>query len=281
MSWHVHPELIDEYQRGGLDAARVMAVEVHMTGCEPCRATVRGDPRWLDDNFQAVLDVVQAPRRSLAERMLCLLGVPEHRALVLAATPALRRSWLAATAVVLAFAVSAAYLGREGQPTLLWFLVAAPVLPVLAVTTAYGAVVDRLHEISSTTPMAGPSLVLWRALAVVGVSMSMGVAAAMLLPDRGWYAVAWLLPAFLLCLGSLAMATVMPLQLAAGLLGGAWLTMVTVLANVLAAPGVSVDTAVQRQIFGPTAQAAYLVAGLVAALILIMRRRRLELGGSR
>ncbi|MFI2711872.1 zf-HC2 domain-containing protein [Micromonospora sp. NPDC018662] len=281
MSWHVHPELIDEYQRGGLDTPRVMAVEAHLTGCPPCRSTVTVDVRWLDDNFQAVLDVVQAPRRSLAERALCRLGVPEHRALVLAATPALRRSWLAATAVVLAFAVSAAYLGREGQPTLLWFLVAAPVLPVLAVATAYGAVVDRLHEITSTTPTAGPGLVLWRALAVVGVSMSMGVVAAMLLPDRGWYAVAWLLPAFLLCLGSLALATVMPLPLAAGLLGGGWLTTVTVLTNVLATPGVPVDAAVRRQLFGPAAQAAYLVAGLVAALILIMRRRRLEPGGSR
>ena len=265
MRWHVHPDLLDDYQRGRLDVARVMAVEAHLTGCGPCRATVHRDQLWLDDNFRAVLDVLQAP----------------HRALVLAATPALRRSWLAATAVILAFAVGAAHLGREGHPTLLWFLVAAPVLPVLAVATAYGAAVDRLHEISSTTPMAGPSLVLWRATAVVGVAMAMGVATAMALPDRGWYAVAWLLPAFLLCLGSLAGATLMPLQLAAGLLGGLWLTIVTALAAMRALAGGPVDAAVQRQVFGPTAQAGYLAAAAATTLILIMRRRRLEPGGSR
>jgi hypothetical protein len=161
------------------------------------------------------------------------------------------------------------------------FLIAAPVLPVLAVATAYGAPVDPLDEIASTTPAAGASLVLWRAATVVGLSMAMGVVAAAILPGPAWYAVAWLLPAFLLCVGALALATVLSLQLAAAVLGGGWLVAVTALATADAPRGFALDPAAQHYLFGPMTQTGYLIAALGATAILIVRRRRLDPGEPR
>ena len=274
MTWHVSAELFEAYDRGRLDPARVMAVDAHLQVCAVCRGAVPVDAAWRDRSWSAVLDTVQAPASRRAERVLQRLGLPEHRVRLLAATPALRWSWLTATAAVLAFAVVAAATGQAGARTVpLLFLVFAPVLPVLAVASAYGPPADPMHEIAAATPAAGPALVLWRATAVVGVSLAMGMVAALLLPGPGWYALAWLLPAFLLCVCTLALATVLPLPAAAAVFGGAWLT-------VVGAPAVSGQD-VSSAFFAPGAQAGYLVAAAVAAAVLTVRRRRLDPGETR
>lgn len=265
MTWHVHLELLEEYERGALEPSRMMAVDAHLQGCAECRSTVKADPFWLDAGWTAIYDAVHAPEPSPAGRLLHRAGLPDHRVRLLAATPALRWSWLAATAAVLACAVAAAYSGVSGA-----FLILAPVLPVLAVATAYGPPVDPMHEITAATPAAGPALLLWRATVVVGVSIAMSAVAATLLPGPGWDAVAWLLPALLLCVGSLALATAVALPLAAGLLGGAWLGGVALVA-VAARPG-----AVQALVFGLPAQSFYLIAAVGAGAVLTAYRRRLD-----
>jgi len=83
------------------------------------------------------------------------------------------------------------------------------------------------------------------------------------LPGPGWWAATWLLPAFLLCVGTLALATVLPLATAAGLLGGLWL---------LAALAVgAVAPLVHVALFGPAAQFGYLAAAVVAIAFLALR----------
>lgn len=274
MTWHVSAELFEAYDRGRLDPSRVMAVDAHLQVCPVCRGAVPVDAGWLDRNWAVVLDAVQATGPDRAERVLQRLGLPAHRLRLLSATPALRWSWLASTAAVLTFAVLAAYTGRAGAETVqLLFLVFAPVLPVLAVATAYGPPADPMHGITATTPLAGPALVLWRATAVVGVSMAMGLAAALLLPGPGWYALAWLLPALLLCVSTLALATAMPLPVAAALFGALWL----VGTGVPAVSGADVSSAFRE----PGAQAGYLVPAAVAAAVLTVRRRRLDPGETR
>lgn len=274
MTWHVSAELFEAYDRGRLDPARVMAVDAHLQGCPVCRGAVPVDAAWLDRSWSAVLDRIDAPVPGRADRVLRRLGLPEHRIRLLSATPALRWSWLASTAAVLAFAVLAAATGLAGAPTVqLLFLVFAPVLPVLAVATAYGPPADPMHEITATTPQAGPALALWRATAVVGVSLAMGVVAAVSLPGPGWYALAWLLPAFLLCVSTLALATAMPLPAAAAVFGAAWLLGI----GVPAVSGEDVSAAFRE----PGAQAGYLVAAALAATVLYVRRRRLDPGAKR
>src|SRR5207244_352568 len=144
---------------------------------------------------------------------------------------------------------------------------------VLAVATAYGPPADAMHEITSTTPAAGPTLLLWRATVVVGVSMGMGVIAAAASPGPGWWVAAWLLPAFLLCVGTLALATALPLATAAGLLGGLWLLVALVI-------GASAPP-LHDALFGPAAQLGYLSAVVVAIAVLTLRRRHLDPGESR
>ena len=274
MTWHVSAELFEAYDQGRLDPSRVMAVDAHLQVCPVCRGAVPVDVAWLDRSWTVLLDTVQAPTTHRAERVLQRLGLPEHRVRLLSATPALRWSWLASTAAVLAFAVVAAYTGRTGAETVrLLFLVIAPVLPVLAVATAYGPPADPMHEVTATTPLAGPSLALWRATAVVGVSMGMGLVAAVLLPGPGWHALAWLLPAFLLCVSTLALATAMPLPVAAAVFGGAWLAGT----GALAVSGEDVAPA----FYEPGAQAGYLAAAVAAATVLTVRRRRLDPGETR
>lgn len=273
--WHIDAGLFADYDRGALDPSRVMAVDAHLLTCATCRGRVEVDTVWLTGNWAAVFDAVHAPRQHPLRRLLGRLGLPEHRIQLLAATPALRWSWLSATAAVLALAVGAAYLGQTGSRVGdILFLVFAPILPVLAVATAYGPPADPMHEITDTTPAAGPPLVLWRATAVVAVAMAMGMAAAVLLPGPGWYAVAWLLPALLLSIGSLALSTIVSLSTAACLLGGAWLFVVGTAATVHRESSLPV-------IFGGTAQLGYLLAAAVAVAVLTVRRSRLDPGETR
>ncbi|MEV4278707.1 zf-HC2 domain-containing protein [Actinoplanes xinjiangensis] len=271
--WHLDPGLLEQYETGVLGPSRVMAVEAHLLACAGCRALIPADDAWLADSWSAVYDDIHAPRVGPVQRLLTRAGLPEHRFRLLTATPTLRWSWVLATAAVLMLAVAAARVGADSSvPIGQAFLVLAPILPVIAVSGAYGPPADPMHEITGTTPAAGPALVLWRAVSVIAVAVLMATVAAVLLPDPGWYAAAWLLPALLLCTGTLALATVLSLPVAAGTLGGLWIT------GVLAAAS---DERAVASMFGPTAQLAYLVSAVLAAAVLILRRRRFDLGENR
>ncbi|MEU8655965.1 zf-HC2 domain-containing protein [Actinoplanes philippinensis] len=275
IDWHLDPGLIEQYETGALEPSRIMAVEAHLLACAGCRALIPADDAWLADSWSAVYDDIHTPMVGPIQRLLARAGLPEHRFRLLTATPALRWSWLLATAAVLMLAVAAARFGGDG--TLLIgqaFLMAAPILPVTAVSGAYGPPADPMHEITGTTPAAGPALVLWRAVSVIGVAVLMATVAAVLLPGPGWYVAAWLLPALLLCTGTLALATVVSLPTAAAVLGGLWVT------GVLTAVGTSQEQVV-ASMFGPIAQLAYLLSAALAAAVLILRRRRFDLGESR
>ncbi len=274
MRWHIDGDMFAAYQRGDLTPSRMMAVDTHLQACATCRAAVPQDPGWLDASWSAITEMLDTPRPRPAERLLTLVGVPHHRVRILVATPALRWSWLGATVSVLAFGIAAALAGQSGaHMTLLLYLVFAPILPVLAVATVYGPPVDPMHEITSVTPVAGPALVLWRSSAVVGLSVVIGMLGAAFVPGPGWWAVAWLLPALLLCVSTLALATVLPLIRAAAVFGGAWLVVVGG-AAVAGSP-------VRPLMFGPLAQAGYLAAAVVAGVVLSARRRRLDPGEMR
>jgi hypothetical protein len=264
VEWHIGADLFDDYQRGGLTPSRMLAVEAHLQACAGCRAAVPQDPGWLDESWSGIAARLDDPRVDLSH----------HRVRVLIAAPALRWSWLGATVAVLTFGIAAAVAGQSAaRTTLLLYLVCAPILPVLAVATVYGPPIDPMHEITSATPMAGPSLVLWRSTAVVGLSVVIGLLGALLLPGPGWWAVAWLLPALLLCVSTLALATAMPLVRAAAVFGSAWLVVVGA-AAVAGSP-------VRPLMFGPSAQAGYLATALAAGAVLFARRRRLDPGEKR
>ena len=97
----------------------------------------------------------------------------------------------------------------------------------------------------------------------LGPAMLLTAVSSLWLLDRGWYAVAWLLPALALALGALALSSWIPLDLAAAVLGGAWVAVPIVLRLEL---GDLVDA-----LTGP-AQALSLVVVAAAAAVVVGRR---------
>jgi hypothetical protein len=141
----------------------------------------------------------------LLERGLVRLGVPDHVARLLASTPSLRLSWLAAAAVAIGFSAWAANAGADGR---LVFLAVAPVLPVAGVAAAYGPWADPSHELATATPFSGLRLLLLRTLAVLMVTTIVTAIGGALVPAGEISAFAWALPALALTFASLALATV-------------------------------------------------------------------------
>jgi anti-sigma factor RsiW len=277
MTWHARPVELAGYARGELDPANASSVEAHLLACPACRAGVAsGVPtERLDRIWQRVAEAADGPRPGLVERLLAWLGVPGATARLLAATPSLHPSWFAAVAVTLGFAVVAAH-GNEGGP--LVFLLLAPLLPVAGIAAAYGPGIDPTHELALAAPMPGFRLLLLRAAAVLASTTALAAAAALALPDLGWLAAAWLLPALGLTLASLALATVLHPALAAGAVASSWVGAVGVtqwaavrhLRDPLGGPVGSV-------LFDPAGQVAFLAVAALAALLIVRRHDRFDI----
>jgi hypothetical protein len=269
MSWHVQPGLLEQYARGDADAAQAYSIEAHLPACPECREQIAAavDVARLDAIWEGVEERIDRPRRGPVEAGLVRLGVREHIARLLGATPALRLSWLLACALVLAFAAWAAQGGESG---LFSFLVLAPVLPLAGVAVAFGRDIDPTYEIGLAAPMRSFDLLLIRALAVLASTTAMAAFAALALPGLHWSAAAWLLPSLGLTLASLALTTRMPAPLACGSLAVAWL---------LAAWMGRTLTEEPLYVFGPAGQIVCALIAAGAALMLARNTDRFERRG--
>src|SRR5262245_30251518 len=263
-AWHADGEVLAAYSEGRLDAASRWSVEAHLTGCAACRLQARAlvDPARLERVRAGLIDAVDVPRTGVAERLLVRLGVADHTARLLAATPALRGSWLLAVAVTLAFAVVAAWI-QSGPDATLAFLCVAPLLPLAGIAVAYGPGVDPTYEIGLAAPLRSFRLLLLRAAAVLGTSILLATAASLALPRLGWGAAGWLLPSLGLTACGLALATTVEPLRAIGVTAGAWVVAVAV--TVAPAAPSSVLCAVAGQV-------AFAVLALLAAAVVLLRR---------
>jgi Putative zinc-finger len=267
-AWHADGELLAAYHDQRLDAAVRWSVEAHLTSCAACRemAAQLVDPARLLRLRAALIDAVDVPRTGMAERLLVRLGVADHTARLLAATPALRGSWLLAIAVALAFAVLAAWTS-PGPDATLAFLSLAPLLPLAGIAVAYGPGIDPTYEIGLAAPIRGFRLLLLRAAAVLGTATLLAAAASLALPELGWGAVGWLLPSLGLTASSLALATtVQPLR-AMGITAGAWMVAVAVTV---------VPPAPSSVLFAVAGQVAFAALALLAAAVVLLRRGHFE-----
>jgi hypothetical protein len=274
-TWHVPWQQLDDYRSGRLDPARVMSVEAHLNGCPHCRAALPADGAWLSAHWRHLVSAVAGPRLTLIERLLRRLGLPEHLARLLTATPTLSRSWLTAVTAVLGFAVVFSYASHHtvSEPArLLPFLLVPPVLPLAGIALAYGPVVDPAYEMLAATPVAGARLLLVRATAVLVTALVAAGLATPLLPGPPLLGAAWLLPALALTAGGLALATRLPALLATGGLAGAWM------ASVLLLGGLSGERLLA---FRPAAQLVYAGAAALLIVVVYMRRRHFDPGERR
>jgi len=258
MSWHVQSDLLERYAGGDTDAAQAYSVEAHLPSCRQCSAQVAAlvDGARLERVWEEVEERLDAPRRGPVEAGLVRIGVPEHIARLLGATPALRLSWLLACAVVLALAVWAASRREEG---ILWFLALAPLLPLAGVAAAYGPEVDPTYEIGLAAPIRSFGLLLIRALAVLAATTAIAAVAAVALPGLHWTAAAWLAPSLGLTLASLALATRLAAPVACGSLALLWLLAVGIGWRATEEP---------LAVFGAAGQLTCVLVAAVAALVI-------------
>src|SRR5206468_10612326 len=112
--------------------AGAYSLEAHLLACAECRMLLSPltDRNAIERMWMDIEEAVDAPRPGPVERVLLRLGLPDHVARLLAATPPLRLSWLGAVAVALVFALLAAHGGHAG---LVVFLAMAPLVPVAGV----------------------------------------------------------------------------------------------------------------------------------------------------
>jgi hypothetical protein len=264
--WHADPEVVARYASGELDQAGAYSLEAHLLACGECRALLSPltDRRTIEGVWMDIEEAVDAPRSGPIERVLLRLGLPDHVARLLAATPSLRLSWLGAVAVALVFAVVAAHGDHVG---LVVFLAVAPLIPVAGVAAAFGPGIDPTYEIGVASPLRSFRLLLIRSTAVLVASLGLIGLAALALPTLDWTAVAWLLPAFALTLVTLAVSTLIePIPSAIAVALG-WIVSVAVVGH-LSGDGVAA--------FHATGQVLCLALIAVAGLILTRRSEAFE-----
>jgi hypothetical protein len=267
---HLEPTWLKRWVAGELDPARAFSVEAHLPACAACRAQVAAfvDPDRTARVWDAIELGIDAPRRAPAERLLVRLGVPDGTARLLATTPALRPSWLAAVTAVLAFGVAAGSL--RGDLGLMAFLLVAPLLPVAGVAVAYGPHVDPAHELGVAAPLSGLRHLLLRVVVVVATTAVLAGVAALMLPGMDWTAAAWLLPSLGLTLAALGVATTATPVVACAIVATTWVC------AVLAAWQTSGDPLTA---FGSAGQLACLLAAAAGAAAVLARREAFETGG--
>lgn len=222
------------------------------------------DQTRIDANWRAINFELDAPVPSRTERVLSRVGFSSATARLVAATPALRRSWAAALVVVVLIGLSAA---SDNPDNISGMLVLAPLIPVLGVALAYGPSADPVHEIGLATPIRGLRLLLIRTATVVAVSVAVLSGAVLLSSASNALAFVWLLPAFAMTSLAVSLMTATTPRRAVAAVSIGWALLVTV---VQGATGDSLA------IFGPAMQAASLLAAAIGAVAMVKRRERFD-----
>lgn len=221
--WHLPDDDIRRYAALGLAPPVLWSADAHLAACAACRErlTAAAPPDLVGDGWARLDAELDAPLPGPVERLLVRVGVPDHTARLLAATPTLRRSWLAAVVLTLALT---ALLANLAHPAV--FLVVAPLLPLTGVALSFGPRVDPTFEIALVAPMHTFRLVLLRCAAVLATTTALSGLASLALPDLGLAALGWFLPSLALTVTSLALSPRFGPVTAAALVGAGWLALV-------------------------------------------------------
>ncbi len=267
MNWHVHDDTLDAYTSGRIDDASALSVEAHVLSCAACRHTLAGgvDPVRRDRIWNEIEDAIDAPRAGIAERVLIAFGVRAHVARLVVTAPSLGSAWLLAVAASLIFAaIASRAIADDPMP----FLILAPLVPVVGVGSAFGRTGDPAWEIGLATPTGGLRLLLFRTAGVLAASMLFAGLAAVALPEPGWSAAAWLLPALAFTMLTLALSTTaMSATTAATVVGAGWLATVAVIERLATEPLAS---------YGAAAQVSFAVLAVVSVAVVAARHAAFE-----
>jgi hypothetical protein len=273
--WHPEGPQLADYANGRLSGPRGSviggSIEAHLIACESCRTAVAAHvpEQRLSTVWNTVRERVDAPKRSLIERLMTRCGLPEADVRVLLATPTLRLAWLAGMVATLGFGVWAAH-ARGGND--LPFLLVAPLLPVLGVASAFTPRLDPAYDVARAASYSAVRLVLVRSVAVVTATIVLGFAAALALPVLSLAVAAWLLPALSLTCVVLAIATWWEPQRAAAIVAAGW---------VVAVVGIARESTDPLAAFGASGQVAVTALGIAALVVFIVRHNSVDAWSSR
>lgn len=250
MTWHLDPGAAEAYRSGDLGEAASLSVEAHTLSCDACRPLIAAvaDRTRLDGIWTVVVDSIDQPITSPAERILSRVGVPASTARLLAITPSIRGSWALAMMAALFFALSASP-NLTGTPLL--FLILAPLVPLSGIALSFGRAVDPVHEVGLASPTGGFRLLLIRATAVLSASILISAVPALILNAAQSMAL-WLLPGLAVTVLTLALSSVTPMSNAAGMVAALWMG------------GVAVTEAAASARLAAFSPSAQLIFGLVA-----------------
>ncbi|MFD4571662.1 zf-HC2 domain-containing protein [Streptomyces sp. NPDC058417] len=264
-AWHLAEDDLRAYARGELDPPRLWSADTHLTACAPCRSRLADavDPVTLDLAWERLDAELDAPRPGAVERLLTRIGVADHTARLLTATPVLRRSWLLAVVSVLVMTVLVVHL--VSGPAL--FLALAPLLPLAGVAVSYGPTLDPSYEMAVVAPVHGFRLLMIRTVAVLTAGLVFNGLATLALPGYGLLALAWLLPALALTATGLALAPRLGPVLAPVLVGAAWVAVLLV-AHTQPSTGLTP--------FSATGQSVTACVAVLSALLLYRGRDRFD-----
>jgi hypothetical protein len=275
---HVGEEVLAAYAANRLDEIAAWSVEAHLTACSPCRLalTVFVDRDRLARNRSVLLAAAAVGGPGRARHLLARIGVPDHLLGLLAATPALRRSWLLSVVGVLGVVtgesvlISHLWSGGSGPAwgVLVPFLLVGPLLVLGSVALVFLPPFDPSHQVAAAAPFSGLGLLLVRTVSALIAALSPVAAAAFIVPGPGWLPAALLLPCLALCCVALAAVTVVGPTAAAVVSAAAWVLPVMLVAA--SHPALAV---VQWH-----GQAVWAVVAVTAVVVAFVRRDRFELG---
>lgn len=267
MTWHVDQTTAAQYAARRLDATSASSVESHVTSCDRCQSTVGSeiDNALLDSVWLTLTDVLDQPALGAVERALRWGGCSDATARIVAATTRARWSFLVAVTVSLLLAVIAAQ-SSDGQMFGL-YLIIAPLGPLVATAGAFGRWSDPVYVLVSTAPMSALRVLLIRLMASVVPAIALTLLSVPWVLDRGWLALAWLLPAFALAAAALALSSWFDIERAAIGVGLAWLLPPMVL---------RLDLHRLLELLGTPAQLVSMLVFAVAAGVVLIRRDTFE-----
>lgn len=247
-AWHVDVEAARAYADGQLDDPSAWSLEAHVEQCSACARVVSS----------AADPVALAQLRDQIDQRLR----PRARGFVrLTVTPALSTGWLAAVAGVVLGVLALDLLDATAVPSL---LLVAPLVPLLGLALGCSAAVDRGAELMVSTPMSALQVLLWRAGAVLVVSVPPLLLVSLV---TGTASLRWLAPSAALVALALALATRLRVEAATGFAAALWavVTLGPAAVAVPSPPGLRTG-----------ATAGWLVLAAVSLVLLAIRQDRLD-----
>ncbi len=269
MTWHAGDERLDAYLRDGLDAVTAASLEAHLLSCGPCREAIarRTPAPAIQLSWAALERRIDSEPAAATDRFLIRFGLPESMVRLLVPTAPLRGAWLAAMTGAL---VAGALLTRGAGGSALGtapYLVLAALVPLAAAAGALGSASEPAPEVAEIMPISRARVLGVRLTAALLVSLTLGLAASLILPGPWAQAALWMLPSLAMCAITTALSGRLgPARAAAGV-GSVWLALVAVW---------TAQAGDQLAAFRPGPQLVYLALGAAVAAVIIARPGLLE-----